>query len=80
MHTYYYVLCVYMYLNMFMYVRTTDIHVRTCMLLQLQMTPLHKASIEGRTTTVQLLLEAKADINARDWVCTKVDIGCLWIT
>ena len=34
------------------------------------MTPLHRASSEGHTTTVQLLLEAKADVNARDVVST----------
>ena len=33
---------------------------------QLQVTALHLASIEGHTTTVQLLLEAKADVDARD--------------
>ena len=43
---------------------------------QLQGTPLHKASSECHTTIVQLLLKAKADVNARDVVSTKNDIEC----
>ena len=37
---------------------------------QLQKTPLHRASSGGHTTTVQLLLNAKADISAKDDVST----------
>ena len=40
---------------------------------QWQKTPLHRASYRGHTTTVQLLLEAKADANARD------DVSIVWV-
>ena len=39
---------------------------------QLQMTPLLRASSEGHTTTVQLLLEANADVNTRNIVSTSL--------
>ena len=41
------------------------IHVHVC-ISQWRRTPLHGACNGGHTTTVQLLLEAESDVNARD--------------
>ena len=50
-----------------------QLHIRIIMVpyAQQQKTALHCASFMGHTTTVQLLLEKKADINARDDVSRK---------
>ena len=42
----------------------------TCSTTQVQKTTLHYASDRGDHETVQLLLEKRADLNARDWVST----------
>ena len=41
--------------------------------------PLHWASNEGHTTIVQLLLEAKADVNAKDVVSTALVCICVGV-